>query len=319
MKTMSKISIGLNLALLGGVIFLLASQRKEVAVPAPAASETPATPAAASPVPPASSTMEPAPFRWRQLESAEDFRVYVTNLRAIGCPEPTIADIVRGDTSRAFAWKRNQLGLDGSGSGSWSRVQERQLVATLLGARSPAAGTGALAQSTKNPVGGNGVAEASAPEPSAADGALFSAGSADEVAQASVPSASMGMAAPSYPLFLQKANWSTLGFDAGQQAAIEQVRQQFLSQINSQDQNPNDPANSNPSDSANPNSSSPAPLTHWQTAQQNAEDQLLSLLGAEGYAAYEQQQYLKWYTPQVVANVDGGNLTIDLPTFFSLQ
>ncbi len=319
MKTMSKISIGLNLALLGGVIFFLASQRKEAAVPAPAASEAPAAPVTASPIPPAPPAMEPAPFRWSQLDSAEDYRVYVMNLRAIGCPEPTIADIVRGNTSRAFAWKRNQLGLDGSGSGPWSRAAETQLVATLLGARPLAAGTAALAQSTKNPMGGNGAAEASAPEPGAAEGAPFGTGSGDEVAQASVPSPGLGAASPSYPLFLQNVNWSALGFDASQQAAIKQARQQYLSQINSQNQNPNNPANPNPGDRANPNPSDPVPWTHWQAAPQGPDGPLSDLLGAESYAAYEQQQYLNWYTPQALANADGGNLTIDLPTFFSLQ
>ncbi len=318
MKTMSKISICLNLALLGGVIFLLASQRKEAAVPALASSGKPLTPTAVSPAPPAPPAMEPAPFRWSQLDSTDDYRVYVVNLRAIGCPEQTIADIVRGNTSRAFAWKRNQLRLDGSGSGPWSRSEEMQLVAALLGERPPGAGAPALAQSTQNPIGGNIAAEAFVLKQSVADGAPLNAGGDNEVALASVPSPDTSPATPSHPLFLENVNWSAMGFDAGQQAAIAQVREQFLSQNNSQDQNPANPANPNPSDSANPNSISSAPWPHWQTGPQSPDGPLPDLLGAEGYAAYEQEQYLRWYTPQVLANVDGGNLTIDLNAF-SLQ
>lgn len=42
------------------------------------------------------------PFGWRQVES-EDYRQYLANLRAIGCPEKTIKDIVVADVSDLFA------------------------------------------------------------------------------------------------------------------------------------------------------------------------------------------------------------------------
>ena len=46
---------------------------------------------------------EPAkPFHWRQLETA-DLRQFVANLRAAGCPEQTIGDIVRAVLNRQFA------------------------------------------------------------------------------------------------------------------------------------------------------------------------------------------------------------------------
>ena len=53
-------------------------------------------------------------------------------------------------------------------------------------------------------------------------------------------------------------------------------------------------------------------------ALQNADDQLRDLLGAQGYMAYEQQQYYAWYQPQVVAAARAGNLTIN-PEAFSLK
>src|SRR5262245_10847191 len=34
-----------------------------------------------------------SPFHWRTIES-EDYRKYIANLRAIGCPEETIRDII---------------------------------------------------------------------------------------------------------------------------------------------------------------------------------------------------------------------------------
>ena len=41
-------------------------------------------------------------FRWAQLES-EDYRAYITRLRAIGCPEQTIRDIIIADIDKLLA------------------------------------------------------------------------------------------------------------------------------------------------------------------------------------------------------------------------
>jgi hypothetical protein len=41
-------------------------------------------------------------FRWRQLET-EDYRAYIARLRAIGCPEQTIRDIVIADLDKLMA------------------------------------------------------------------------------------------------------------------------------------------------------------------------------------------------------------------------
>lgn len=41
-------------------------------------------------------------FRWRQLET-EDYRAYIERLRAIGCPEQTIRDIVIADLDKLMA------------------------------------------------------------------------------------------------------------------------------------------------------------------------------------------------------------------------
>jgi hypothetical protein len=56
----------------------------------------------------ANPTYAPVPFHWSTVES-EDYRTYVTNLRAIGCPEGTIGDIICADVAELFARKRNAL------------------------------------------------------------------------------------------------------------------------------------------------------------------------------------------------------------------
>jgi len=40
-------------------------------------------------------------FDWRTVEST-DYRAYIANLRAIGCPEETIRDIIRADVNKLF-------------------------------------------------------------------------------------------------------------------------------------------------------------------------------------------------------------------------
>jgi hypothetical protein len=44
-------------------------------------------------------------FVWNQIES-EDYPTYIANLRAIGCPEPTIRDIIVAEVTQHFARRR---------------------------------------------------------------------------------------------------------------------------------------------------------------------------------------------------------------------
>lgn len=45
---------------------------------------------------------------WRQVES-QDYREYIANLRAIGCPERTIRDIILADVKELFASRSSQI------------------------------------------------------------------------------------------------------------------------------------------------------------------------------------------------------------------
>ncbi len=47
-------------------------------------------------------------FHWSQLES-EDYRVYAANLRALGCPEATVRDIIIADVSELYYRRVNEL------------------------------------------------------------------------------------------------------------------------------------------------------------------------------------------------------------------
>lgn len=50
----------------------------------------------------------PLPFHWNQLES-EDYRAYIANLRAMGCPEPLIRDMILAELEVEFRKRRNRI------------------------------------------------------------------------------------------------------------------------------------------------------------------------------------------------------------------
>ncbi|KAF0176342.1 MAG: hypothetical protein FD161_3128 [Limisphaerales bacterium] len=105
-------SILLNVSLLAGFAWHI--NRAPVAADAKPA---PASATAAAPAGPAkrgsATGTEPAPmapaaraeaFNWRNVES-EDYKKYIANLRAIGCPEETIKDIIIADVNKLYAPK----------------------------------------------------------------------------------------------------------------------------------------------------------------------------------------------------------------------
>jgi len=195
--------------LAGCLIYVLARQWREgvnLKQPAMTAAIRPAQAVAASP-PFVAQPAEPKPFRWNQLVSPNDYRVFVANLRATGCPEPTVEDIVRGDAERAFFAKRSELHLDGSGTGAWSAQAQVQMVASLLGEKFVSSGEEpAPAQSARS---GHQPPE---------DGPV------------------------SMPLVLQNIDPAALGLNDEQMQVIANLRQNFLEQIGGTNQNPNDPA-----------------------------------------------------------------------------
>lgn len=65
-----------------------------------------AVPAARTPLP--SPGPNRAVFDWRQVESP-DYRTYIQNLRATGCPEQTVRDIVTADVVQAYTGKRSEI------------------------------------------------------------------------------------------------------------------------------------------------------------------------------------------------------------------
>ena len=270
MKPALKIFLLLNLGLSAFLIVILEKHQDKVTI-APPQVITNSESSVVAAKPAALARPSPKPFDWSQLESTNDYRVYVANLRAIGCPEPTIQDIVRGDAWRGFSFQRKQLSLDGSGTGKWSRVQEAQTVDSLLGEQMPVAATAVPAQSSENraqPMAGTTVAEST---PIVTQPSEVPTGRAS-TQQAAYQEASY---VPSYPLVFQNVNADAIGLNDSQKAAIQQLQQQFVKDIGGPNQDPNNPAY----------------LAKWQQAQSQSDTMLEYQIGYNPYMQYWLAQY----------------------------
>lgn len=313
MKRALIFSIVLNLGLLGAVLILANQHRKPASEGVTSTATAPDSISYSNPEPARPEIkVQAQAFRWSQLDSGNDYKAYVAHLRAIGCPEATIGDIVRGDARRAFAFKRAQLGLDGSGPGPWSQSREAALVATLMENHSENTSghsnlvsqandrtdTGTL----KNPSGIPLTASASTASSSAnsqtENGPVQNGTPPGNVQPRLVP-----VVEPVYPVAFRQVDLANLGFGPSEQEAIKQVQEQFVQDIGGLNQNPNDPAY----------------LARWQQAQINADDELRAALGSEQYIAFVQQQYYNWFKPQVQAAASSGSSVTINPALFSVQ
>ncbi|HYV26136.1 MAG TPA: hypothetical protein VFA77_01280, partial [Candidatus Eisenbacteria bacterium] len=63
---------------------------------------------AAEAAPGGTASVAPQRFHWRDLAS-EDFKVYVANLRRIGCPQATLRDIIAGELEDLYLRRRKAL------------------------------------------------------------------------------------------------------------------------------------------------------------------------------------------------------------------
>ena len=107
------ISILLNLTLVGWIFWIHVRHRRELSNAAYGSTEARATGESSKGAPQFRPqlivvTNQGTPFDWSQVESP-DYRQYIANLRAIGCPELTIREIVKADVNDLFAARRSAL------------------------------------------------------------------------------------------------------------------------------------------------------------------------------------------------------------------
>jgi len=116
------ISVGVNILLLLAVGWLTlrlqprdpgsdtssaASQPRDGRLPSEPETFTPPPSEFLKPTSGSSGSTQPA-FDWRQLEST-NYQTYIKNLRAAGCPEQTVRDIITADVNTTFAARRAEV------------------------------------------------------------------------------------------------------------------------------------------------------------------------------------------------------------------
>ncbi len=246
------ITLLFNGILVASLVFVL-TQRPATApvLPTPLPATTPISSPAVVPV---QAHPEPKPFRWSQLES-KDYRTYVRNLRASGCPEISVRAIVTADVHAVFAKRYEVLDqkLAELAGASWSvrlgALNSEQALKTerqLL--------PGAEAAEINDLLGLKPAANASPADLAA---------TTSEIENSQPPVA--------LPLAFQTIDPAALSLTTDQIAIINDVRQSFLKEIGGENQNPDDPAY----------------LERWQKAQPAADDMLRLMLGVNFFENYQ--------------------------------
>jgi hypothetical protein len=273
MKTILKISILLNAILLGGLMFIWTNPRKEVAaLPSAMTKAEPQSLALDQSTPSVVRTeVESKSFSWSQLLSKNnDYRAFVANLRAAGCPEPTVEDIVRGDAERVFFAKRGELQLDGSDPGPWSAQSQMQLVAYLLGKTPAAAQEVAIAASPSSPAERR---KRPLPEwPVTIPVAMQSIDPAALTALNLSDDQKQLIADVQRTLMMRNMDPAALNPNDGQKQMVADASQSSPNQAGSMSQNPQDPASF---------------ARSQQEAQMEADTTLQASLGSQGYLGYK--------------------------------
>ncbi len=249
MKTSLQISLVLNLALMGALI-VIGVERLEMAAQTTSPAAQPMVAAGAAPTNPGVPQSEPAPFRWDQLYS-KHYSDYVKNLRAIGCPEPTVRAIVAADVAAAYR--------------ALARQMEQKLAAAENGSWSNQLSSASYVQALKD-------ALRKIPDEEAAEIAGLSAVNPTPVttAVATAPATSLTL-----PLVLQNVDLSALNLNSDQKQEIASIRQDFLQATGG----------------ANPSSIAPADQAGWQNAQTRADTILEGIIGYNAYAQYQLAAY----------------------------
>jgi hypothetical protein len=192
LKTGLTLSLILNLILLGCLVAGLKPARNADNGQPLAMAARPATVTNFVTVSVSTPTNTINPFRWSQLESTNNYRAYVANLRAVGCPERSVRAIVMADMNALFFKKRSELNLSGTEAGPWSGQNEVRVTGYLLG---ETAGPSDTAPATNS-----------------------------ETAQNQADN-------PTLPLIFENVDLTALGLGDEEKAAIQDLRRQFNEEI----------------------------------------------------------------------------------------
>src|SRR5262249_55775509 len=209
MKSALHISIGVNFVLLAALIFPASGLRNSDTGRAVSSMLGPrAVPAVGSALQ-ADPTSETRVFSWADVESS-DYRKYIDNLRAIGCPELTIRDIITADVRSLYKQRRASLerkqGWGGTTSLGRSPRDTIQMQLRALGVEEASVLTALVGNESQ-------AEEITSDAP---------------VRQKRTDSVDLPV---SKPLVLQEVDPATLQLNPAQLEAISELRQQFIDEV----------------------------------------------------------------------------------------
>lgn len=129
-------SLALNLGLCLALVWLLArpGSKSDSIAPPPPAPTAPERSAQADPSADLKPAAAPKPFHWSAVEST-NYLAYIANLRAIGCPEQTIRDIIIADVNSLFASRYAALSQSVPELAWWGRYDSRKPLRAELAAQ----------------------------------------------------------------------------------------------------------------------------------------------------------------------------------------
>jgi len=259
MNAVSKTSMLLNLILLGSLIFVLEERRNAGNAPMPVTviKAIPQASNVAASQPIIQTVEETKPFEWSQLESS-DYRTYIKNLRAIGCPEPTLRAIVTADVDKLYSKRSQELEqkLDALENDSWStQISSFDAQQTLK------------AELQKLPT-------EELDEIADLLGLKFALEQVANALPASPISRNRRRLQDNrivLPLVFQNVDLSALNLNSQQIQVITDLRQSFFDEIGGPNQDPNDPAY----------------RKRWQKAQPDIDNMLRGDLGISAFQNYQ--------------------------------
>lgn len=243
------LSIALNVVLLGYVIWSREEHPRTFPQARPAKPVTATHVAEMASDVSSNTPIESKPFRWSQLDSP-DYHIYVKNLRAIGCPEPTVRAIVTGDVQVVY------------------QIYGRQLEKKIAELEANPSWTNALATASQTEGMRNELQEIPDRETALIADLLGEAPAAEQPVRTRRQAPNRP---PVMPLVLQKVDLAALHLNSDQMQTIENIKQSFLAQIGGANQDPNDPAY----------------LARWQQAQPEADGMLQGMLGTTVFENYQ--------------------------------
>ncbi|MES1180600.1 MAG: hypothetical protein ABUL66_01915, partial [Verrucomicrobiota bacterium] len=261
MKTALKISLALNLSFLAVAAFVWTNRLGDgtAMVVSAIPKVKPPVKIATISTPPVTQEAKAQTFHWSQLELS-DYPTYVKNLRAIGCPEPTLRVIVTADVDAWHQARSLELEhkLDDFDKLSWSEKlslnasrqswlaelqklpeQKENEIAGLLGTQPVMAGKVAADVIAPSPPPA-GSAQSTAPVLSSPANADFLPEVAATVSSDISRSRHSSQPVPVYPLVFREADPALVNLSDQQMQSIQDLRQTFLDEIGGPDQDPND-------------------------------------------------------------------------------